>query len=130
MKVGRNDPCPCGSGLKYKNCHLRAAGEVPPTERLWQRLHELSQRLPTDLLRFVKSRYGLALVDEAWSQFTLFKDETFDQESIHLPVFMPWFLYASQTVQKGDILFGKLVSVDDLSILADRVPAPGEGHDH
>ncbi len=22
-KVGRNDPCPCGSGLKYKRCHLR-----------------------------------------------------------------------------------------------------------
>ncbi len=21
QKVGRNDPCPCGSGLKYKNCH-------------------------------------------------------------------------------------------------------------
>lgn len=21
--VGRNDPCPCGSGKKYKNCHLR-----------------------------------------------------------------------------------------------------------
>ena len=20
-RVGRNDPCPCGSGLKYKNCH-------------------------------------------------------------------------------------------------------------
>ena len=20
MKVGRNDPCPCGSGKKYKNC--------------------------------------------------------------------------------------------------------------
>ena len=20
-KVGRNDPCPCGSGLKFKNCH-------------------------------------------------------------------------------------------------------------
>ena len=23
MKVGRNDPCPCGSGLKYKKCCLR-----------------------------------------------------------------------------------------------------------
>ncbi len=23
-KVGRNDPCPCGSGLKYKRCHGRA----------------------------------------------------------------------------------------------------------
>jgi preprotein translocase subunit SecA len=27
-KVGRNDPCPCGSGKKYKNCHGRQqAGE-------------------------------------------------------------------------------------------------------
>jgi uncharacterized protein len=25
MKPGRNDPCPCGSGLKYKKCHGRAA---------------------------------------------------------------------------------------------------------
>ena len=23
-KVGRNDPCPCGSGKKYKNCHGKA----------------------------------------------------------------------------------------------------------
>lgn len=22
MKIGRNDPCPCGSGKKYKKCHL------------------------------------------------------------------------------------------------------------
>jgi len=27
-KVGRNDPCPCGSGKKYKNCHgMQQAGE-------------------------------------------------------------------------------------------------------
>jgi preprotein translocase subunit SecA len=25
-KVGRNDPCPCGSGKKYKNCHMRQVG--------------------------------------------------------------------------------------------------------
>ncbi|WP_050616453.1 preprotein translocase subunit SecA [Bacillus testis] len=24
QEVGRNDPCPCGSGKKYKNCHGRA----------------------------------------------------------------------------------------------------------
>src|SRR5262249_58558322 len=23
QKIGRNDPCPCGSGKKYKNCHMR-----------------------------------------------------------------------------------------------------------
>lgn len=26
-KVGRNDPCPCGSGKKYKNCHGKMAEE-------------------------------------------------------------------------------------------------------
>ena len=25
-KVGRNDPCPCGSGKKYKKCHGAEAG--------------------------------------------------------------------------------------------------------
>jgi preprotein translocase subunit SecA len=24
-KVGRNDPCPCGSGKKYKHCHGQPA---------------------------------------------------------------------------------------------------------
>ncbi len=23
QKIGRNDPCPCGSGKKYKKCHGR-----------------------------------------------------------------------------------------------------------
>lgn len=27
-KVGRNDPCPCGSGKKYKNCHGRLEGGI------------------------------------------------------------------------------------------------------
>ena len=26
VKVGRNDPCPCGSGKKYKNCHGKLEG--------------------------------------------------------------------------------------------------------
>ena len=26
-KIGRNDPCPCGSGKKYKDCHQKE-GEV------------------------------------------------------------------------------------------------------
>ncbi len=27
-KVGRNDPCPCGSGKKYKNCHMKMAQKM------------------------------------------------------------------------------------------------------
>jgi SEC-C motif len=28
MKAGRNDPCPCGSGKKFKKCHLGREGEL------------------------------------------------------------------------------------------------------
>ena len=31
-KVGRNDPCPCGSGLKYKKCHGRYENGGAPQE--------------------------------------------------------------------------------------------------
>lgn len=27
-KVGRNEPCPCGSGLKFKKCHLDMARKM------------------------------------------------------------------------------------------------------
>src|ERR1051325_3125398 len=27
MKLGRNDPCHCGSGKKYKKCHIDAADQ-------------------------------------------------------------------------------------------------------
>jgi len=27
-RIGRNDPCPCGSGNKFKNCHLERAEEA------------------------------------------------------------------------------------------------------
>jgi uncharacterized protein YecA (UPF0149 family) len=27
-KVGRNDPCPCGSGKKYKKCHGKDEAEA------------------------------------------------------------------------------------------------------
>ena len=32
-KIGRNDPCPCGSGRKYKHCHGKKGAEpLPPME--------------------------------------------------------------------------------------------------
>jgi len=32
MKIGRNEPCPCGSGRKYKNCCLENQGSGLPPE--------------------------------------------------------------------------------------------------
>ena len=31
VKVGRNDPCPYGSGKKFKHCHGREVGAVSST---------------------------------------------------------------------------------------------------
>lgn len=31
-KIGRNDPCPCGSGLKYKRCHLGRENGLAPDQ--------------------------------------------------------------------------------------------------
>jgi hypothetical protein len=28
IKIGRNDPCPCGSGKKYKSCHINNASAL------------------------------------------------------------------------------------------------------
>jgi hypothetical protein len=30
MKIARNDPCPCGSGKKYKRCCLKSAPDARP----------------------------------------------------------------------------------------------------
>jgi tetratricopeptide (TPR) repeat protein len=30
VKIGRNDPCPCGSQKKYKNCHGATAAAAAP----------------------------------------------------------------------------------------------------
>ena len=33
-ELKRNDPCHCGSGLKYKSCHLGKANPVETRERI------------------------------------------------------------------------------------------------
>lgn len=34
MKIGRNEPCPCGSGHKYKLCCLKKRAEMSPRAKL------------------------------------------------------------------------------------------------
>ena len=49
--VGRNDPCPCGSGKRYKHCH--GAGAAPPRatveEKLRQAIARHQRGTPEDL---------------------------------------------------------------------------------
>jgi hypothetical protein len=52
--VGRNQPCPCGSGKKFKRCHLNAATSGSPKAAL----HARDERVVTDVLAFGARRFG------------------------------------------------------------------------
>jgi hypothetical protein len=51
-KVGRNDPCPCGSGKKYKQCCLAKEKATPGISGLKKKFTAklLSQPKPIDLM--------------------------------------------------------------------------------
>ena len=50
-KVGRNDPCPCGSGLKYKKCCADKAEAAPPSDlaEVYARKHRIRVKTPADI---------------------------------------------------------------------------------
>lgn len=35
VKVGRDEPCPCGSGKKYKRCHGGPGAGTPANDKQW-----------------------------------------------------------------------------------------------
>lgn len=93
-KVGRNDPCPCGSGRKYKYCCLNKDQEPRPDDLAWRRLQRAIEVLPKGLLRTAREHFGAGAIDEAWAEFNLWNGEdAFDPESPYLQVFLPWFFY-------------------------------------
>ncbi|MDM8523772.1 type I methionyl aminopeptidase [Desulfococcaceae bacterium HSG8] len=48
-KLGRNSPCPCGSGLKYKKCCLRKEKQVGNTKNLYFRKHKIRLKGEKDI---------------------------------------------------------------------------------
>jgi hypothetical protein len=93
-KTGRNDPCPCGSGKKYKQCCLVAArAPEGPDNLIWRRLRRLLDEYNRDMLRFTTNVYGPGAIDEAWREFLLDEAVEFDPESVHIQVFMPWLYH-------------------------------------
>jgi methionyl aminopeptidase len=51
VKIGRNDPCPCGSGLKYKKCCMGKADAVPPgdLQEVYARKYGIRLKTPGDI---------------------------------------------------------------------------------
>ena len=69
--VGRNDPCPCGSGRKFKHCCLRVRdGE----DNLRVRLRSAEGALVPALFSYAAREFGPEFFAEAWDEFFLWND--------------------------------------------------------
>ncbi len=85
--VGRNDPCPCGSGKKHKRCCLpreQAAIERPVTRDPGPLLDD---RLTLDLLEYAVESLG-----EGYDPKGVFKKEA-GGDPRDVLLFVPWTLY-------------------------------------
>jgi hypothetical protein len=79
MKPGRNDPCPCGSGKKYKKCCLSTTYIETEKEE------SIRARLVQDLLRFFKRNFEDRLDDADftfWDKFI--PEEHLDDATLRL----------------------------------------------
>lgn len=91
--IGRNDPCPCGSGQKYKKCCL-IKSSPDPSDFKKKRWSLISRGLVDKLLKHIEAVYGPEAIEAAWDEFHLYNNEEgFDAHSRELPLFMPWFFY-------------------------------------
>ncbi|PDW01799.1 YecA family protein, partial [Candidatus Viridilinea mediisalina] len=73
---GRNTPCPCGSGKKYKDCHLQQDEEVRKDQMLLRQAQdlllpkiieaaqELPEQLPAAFARFWQEKYQIEQMAE------------------------------------------------------------------
>jgi len=89
-KVGRNDPCPCGSGKKYKRCCLE---QQSASHSFWARQRDAADQLTQDMLRFAEGKFG-EQIDTAWEDFNMTDlPVPFDVYPGERQIFMPYFLF-------------------------------------
>ena len=82
-KAARNAPCPCGSGRKYKKCHLPLDEAEHAATRGRLRRHALDGRLVHMLSDFAVRRFGVA-----WMGF-----DDFDDPDKAIQLAAPWSVY-------------------------------------
>ncbi|MCK4304272.1 MAG: SEC-C domain-containing protein, partial [Candidatus Eisenbacteria sp.] len=84
-KVGRNQPCPCGSGRKYKKCCLpKVQSEVKATGGV-AAIHEVDARLVEKMIGSGLRRFGPEWFSRA--------EKDFKDSEASAPLFECWALY-------------------------------------
>lgn len=88
MSTGRNEPCPCGSGNKYKRCCLPKDEAAAPQPSAATRVRE---RLFEELWQFGQRQLGADAMQQAAALFGLGDDEEAEIEVAQL--FAPWLCF-------------------------------------
>ena len=109
-KIGRNDPCPCGSGKKYKKCFMDKPTFIPNLKRsrirrLWtyEEVNEmtteeiiqllLNMGIPFDkdeFLRDTEECYSAEQISEGWFRFFEVTAEGRDEDFPWLAAWVLW----------------------------------------
>ena len=104
---GRNDPCPCGSGKKYKKCCLPSA---EASEFEYRRQRHVESGLIPRLIDFAFEVLGPTAIEDAWAEFNDYEPvEELTADSPMNMVFMPWFLFnwTHQVTREGQETFAE-----------------------
>ena len=108
MTIGRNAPCPCGSGKKYKKCCLAKREETSAVELHYRRLSKVHDTLVDRLMALGHDAFGeaaiLAATDEFWDWPESDEDLEPTPERLErtATLFWPWFLF-SWYFDPGDV---------------------------
>jgi hypothetical protein len=89
---GRNDPCPCGSGKKYKKCH--GAVVILPLDLKYERIRRLETEASSLLLTFAKEHFGPDALAEAWEDFIFPQDTELAPDGPETDFFTRWFPFS------------------------------------
>src|SRR5258705_757408 len=99
MKFGRNEPCHCGSGKKYKRCCLTKDQVEDQTVHLidneLQKLRRTEREMVELLLHVAHDWYGPDFINQAWEEYTSSSSEALSIEEAPEAgtSFIPWALF-------------------------------------
>jgi hypothetical protein len=95
LKTGRNDPCPCGSGKKYKKCCM-PTNVASPAELHYRRLSEIYDRVFETLSAHAQRVLWRDGGRPALNAYFLLDSGEEPEEEIHerqMGLFLPWMLF-------------------------------------
>lgn len=101
MTVGRNDPCPCGSGEKYKKCCKEKDNVVQLQEIKEERFYQQKHALVNQLGKFIDNQVPRSLYYRLLSEFKNRTDQKLGEQQSGFFNFWLYFFYRYENGMRG-----------------------------